>query len=414
MVANNAKLYVNRADGFLGMGLKKDELVQDCSDIDDIIIFRRDGVMKVVKIDDKTFVGKDIIHIAVWKKNDERTTYNMAYIDGKSGRTMAKRFNVTAITRDKEYALASDAKGSKVLYFTANPNGESEVVNVILSPGSTAKIKNFDFDFGELAIKGREAQGNILTKYPVKQIRQKEVGKSTIGAQRFWYDEITGRLNTQERGGLLGEFDTGDNLLIVYNNGSYEITDTDVQQRFEPKDILYLVKFDPEQIINAVHFDGIKGWTMVKRFRIETNKLRERYSFLTDHPKSKILFTSLKANPRIRYTLKVKGKAMSGEVNLGEFMDPKGWKAVGNKLSDQALSQVREVEGPSPKPEAQQPELFAEPVEAKPTTPSTPAGTGAKKPVPEKTTAAKPEKKEGLDKTSVKKTFKPGDTIEFD
>lgn len=409
VVANNAKLYVNRADGFLGMGLKKDEFVQDCSDIDDVVIFRRDGVMKVVKIDDKTFVGKDIIHIAVWKKNDERTTYNMAYIDGKTGRTMAKRFNVTAITRDKEYALASDAKGSKVLYFTANPNGESEVVNVVLSPASTAKIKNFDFDFGELAIKGREAQGNILTKYPVKQIRQKEVGKSTIGAQKFWYDEITGRVNTQERGNLLGEFDTGDNLLVVYNNGSYEVTDTDVQQRFEPKDILYLVKFDPEQVINAVHFDGNKGWTMVKRFRIETNKLRERYSFLTDHPKSKILFTSLKDNPRIRYTLKVKGKAMSGEVNIGEFMDVKGWKAVGNKISDQALSQVREVEGPTPKPTEQQPELFSEPLEAKPAlSPNPPTGEKAK------ASPVKAEKKEDLDKTTAKKTFKAGDTIEFD
>ncbi|HMX40125.1 MAG TPA: DNA gyrase/topoisomerase IV subunit A, partial [Saprospiraceae bacterium] len=329
VVANNAKLYVNRSEGFVGMGLKKDELVQDCSDIDDVIVFRRDGVMKVVRIGEKTFVGKDIVHVAVWKKNDERTTYNMAYSDGKTGKTFVKRFNVTAITRDKEYQLGSEAKNSKMLYLTVNPNGESEVVQVTLTPGSTAKIKVFDYDFAELAIKGRDSLGNVLTKYPVKQIKQKEVGKSTIGAQKLWFDEITGRLNTQERGTLLGEFDTGDHLFILYNDGSYEVTDTDVQQRFEMKEILHLCKLSPEVVVNAVHFDGHKGWTMVKRFRIETNKIKERYSFLTDHPKSKVLFASVKPNPRIRYTVKIKGKAMTGEVSLADFMDVKGWKAVG-------------------------------------------------------------------------------------
>ncbi|MFN5236039.1 MAG: DNA gyrase/topoisomerase IV subunit A, partial [Bacteroidota bacterium] len=344
VVANNAKLYVNRADGFIGMGLKKDELVQDCSDIDDVIVFRRDGVMKVVRIGEKVFVGKDILHVAIWKKNDERTTYNMAYSDAKSGKSFVKRFNVTAITRDKEYQLGSDTKGSKMLYLTVNPNGESEVVQVTLTAASTARVKIFDYDFAELAIKGRDSLGNVLTKYPVKQIKQKEVGKSTIGAQRLWYDEITGRLNTQERGALLGEFDTGDSIFILYNDGSYEVTDTDVQQRFEPKEIIQVCKLTPELVVNAVHFDGHKGWTMVKRFRIETGKLRERYSFLTDHPKSKILFSSLKDNPRIKYTVKIKGKPMTGEVSLGDFMDLKGWKAVGNRLSDQLLGGIKEVE----------------------------------------------------------------------
>ncbi|MFN5364312.1 MAG: DNA gyrase/topoisomerase IV subunit A [Bacteroidota bacterium] len=344
VVANNAKLYVNRADGFIGMGLKKDELVQDCSDIDDVIVFRRDGVMKVVRIGEKVFVGKDILHVAIWKKNDERTTYNMAYSDAKSGKSFVKRFNVTAITRDKEYQLGSDTKGSKMLYLTVNPNGESEVVQVTLTAASTARVKIFDYDFAELAIKGRDSLGNVLTKYPVKQIKQKEVGKSTIGAQRLWYDEITGRLNTQERGALLGEFDTGDSIFILYNDGSYEVTDTDVQQRFEPKEIVQVCKLTPELVVNAVHFDGHKGWTMVKRFRIETGKLRERYSFLTDHPKSKILFSSLKDNPRIKYTVKIKGKPMTGEVSLGDFMDLKGWKAVGNRLSDQLLGGIKEVE----------------------------------------------------------------------
>ncbi len=394
VVANNAKLYVDRAGGFIGFGLKKDEFVQDCSDIDDVIVFRRDGIMKVVRIGEKVFVGKDIIHAAVWKKNDERTTYNMVYLDGKTGRTMVKRFNVTAITRDKEYPVGGNGKGSRILYLTANPNGESEIVTVTLTPGCSAKIKVFDYDFGELAIKGRDAQGNILTKYPVKSIRQKEMGKSTIGAQKIWYDDITGRLNTQERGQLLGEFDTGDQILVLYRDGSYELTDTDLLQRFEPKEVLHICKFHPDVVINAVHFDGHKGWTMVKRFRIETSRLRERYAFITDHSKSKLLFASVKPNPRIRYTLKVKGKPMSGEISLGDFMDIKGWKAVGNKLSDALLSDIQEVsEAPADSPasaeavenlNAQQRTLFETPLE----------------------TASAP--------LAGKKTFKAGDTIEFD
>jgi topoisomerase-4 subunit A len=404
VVANNAKLYVNYADGFIGTGLKKDEFLQDCSDIDDIITFRRDGVMKVVKVDDKVFIGKDIVHVAVWKKNDERTTYNMAYLDAKTGRSFVKRFNVTAITRDKEYQLGSETKGSKVLYFTANPNGESEVVSVMLTAASTAKIKVFDYDFGELAIKGRDSQGNVLTKYPIKQIKQKEVGKSTIGAQKLWFDDITGRLNTQERGRLLGEFDTGDNILILYHDGTYEVTDMDVQQRFEMKDIVHVGKFQADLVINAVHFDGIKGWTMVKRFRIETNKLREKYSYLTDHSKSKMLFVSVKENPRIKYTIKVKGKPMTGEISLGDFMDVKGWKALGNRLSDQILSGVKEIDASEsrllpktdPTSAAIQVDLFGVPdVE------------------PEDTQdTIEPNKEET--KPTGKQTFKPGDTFDFD
>ncbi|MEZ4941711.1 MAG: DNA gyrase/topoisomerase IV subunit A [Saprospiraceae bacterium] len=398
VVANNAKLYVDRENGFVGMGLKKDEFVQDCSDIDDIIVFRRDGVMKVVRIDEKVFVGKDILHVAVWKKNDERTTYNLAYVDGKSGRSMVKRFNVTAITRDKDYPVGGGVKGSKVHYLTANPNGESEVVTVTLSPGCSAKIKVFDYDFGELAIKGRASQGNILTKYPVKNIRQKEVGKSTIGAQKLWYDGITGRLNTQERGDMLGEFDTGDMIFVLYNDGSYELTDTDLLQHFEPKEILHLGKFNPKQVVNAVHFDGHKGWTMVKRFLVETSKLKERYSFITDHPKSKLLFASLKPNPRIKYSIRVKGKAMPGEIGLGDFMDVKGWKAVGNKLSDTLLSSVKEME-PDEAPAAEdatQGSLFGEMPES-----------------PQPKAKAKKQAKPATEEET-RQRYKPGDTIEFD
>ncbi len=344
VVANNAKLYVNRVEGFIGTGLKKDEFVCDCSDIDDIIVFRRDGKFQVSRISDKVFVGKDIIHVAVWKKNDERTTYNMAYLDGKSGRSFVKRFNVTAITRDREYDLTQGNPNSKLLYFSANPNGEAEVVSVTLAPSCKAKIKLFDYDFAELEIKGRSSQGNILSKYPVKKVVLKEAGKSTLGAQHVWIDEVSGKLNTDNRGRLLGDFDTGDQLLLLYKDGSYEIADLDMARRFDPEELLHIGKFYPETVVSAVHFDGNKGWTMVKRFRIETKSAGERFSYLSEHKDSKLLYASVKTVPRIEYSVKIKGKKIQGEVNLADFIDVKGWKAVGNKLSDQKLTSIKEIE----------------------------------------------------------------------
>jgi len=374
VVANNAKLYVNRTEGFIGSGLKKDEFVCDCSDIDDIIVFRRDGKFQVSRISDKVFVGKDIIHVAVWKKNDERTTYNMAYSDGKSGRSFVKRFNVTAITRDREYDLTQGNPNSKLLYFSANPNGEAEIVVVQLSAGATAKIKIFDYNFAELEIKGRSSQGNILTKYPVKKVVLKEAGKSTLGAQHVWIDEVSGKLNTDNRGRLLGDFDTGDQLFLLYKDGTYEVADVDMSRRFDPDELLHLGKFDPEMVVNAVHFDGNKGWTMVKRFRVETTSTGQRFSYLTEHKDSKLLFGSIKKEPRIEYSIKIKGKKIQGEVNLADFIDVKGWKAVGNKLSDQKLSSVKELEDPT---------LF-----------NTPDSNAAEVPLPEK--------------------FHAGDSLEFD
>lgn len=344
VVANNAKLYINRKEGFIGFGLKKDELISDCSDIDDIIVFRKDGNFKVVRIADKVFVGPDILHAAVWKKGDERTTYNLIYIDAGSGRAMAKRFNVKAITRDKDYDLTKGVKGSKLLYFTANPNGESEVINIQLSQGCKAKKKVFDFDFSEIAIKGRSSQGNIVTKYPVKKITQLEVGKSTLGAQKVWMDEVSGRLNNDERGLFIGDFDTGNAILVVYKDGTYEVSDLDMMRRFDPKEIINIQKFDPETVINSVYYDGIKGWTMVKRFQIETSTNNQRFNYLTEHKSSKLLFASTKENPRIVYSMKVKSKKIEGEINIAEFIDVKGWKALGNKLSDQRLTGVKEVE----------------------------------------------------------------------
>ncbi len=343
VVANNAKLYVNRTDGFVGHAMKKDEFVCDCSDIDDIIVFRADGKFVVTRIADKTFVGKDIIHVAVWKKGDDRTTYNQIYLDAGTGRSYAKRFNVTAITRDREYDLTTGAKGSKSLYFSVNPNGEAEVVNIQLSPASRAKKKIFDFDFGELAIKGRTSQGNIVSRFPVRKITRKAMGKSTLGALQVWMDDVSGKLNTDERGRYLGEFDTGDHLIALYKDGSYEMLEMDQARRFNPDELIHIGKFDPEMVVSVVHFDGHKGWTLVKRFHIETTSLDQRFSYLSDHKESRLLFASIKPDPRIRYSMKVRNKKMSGELGLAEFIDVKGWKAAGNKLSDQKLTEVVEI-----------------------------------------------------------------------
>ncbi len=345
VVANNAKLYADLKEGFVGMGLKKEgEFICDCSDIDDIIVFRKDGKMVVTRISDKTFVGKDIIHVDVWKKADERTTYNMIYVDAKSGISKAKRFNVTAITRDKEYDLTMGNPNSKTLYFSANPNGEAELVSITLSPSCPARIKVFDFGFSDLEIKGRASQGNIVSKYPVKKVVLKEAGQSTIGAIKIWMDEVSGRMNTDARGKYLGEFDTGVLVVSLYNDGTYELNEFDLTRRYDVNTLLYIGKFDPEQVVNVVYFDGNKEWTMVKRFKIETNKVGEKFSYLSDHKNSKLLFASVKLNPRIEYSVKVKGKKLDGEVSLGEFMDVKGWKAAGNRLSDQKLLGVKELE----------------------------------------------------------------------
>ncbi len=344
VVANNAKLYVNRKDGFIGHSLKKDELVTDCSDIDDIIAFRKDGKFQVSRIADKVFMGKNIIHVDVWKKGDDRTTYNMMYVDGATGRAMAKRFNVTGITRDREYDLTKGTKGSKLLYFTVNPNGESEKVTVQLSQGCKAKKKMLEFNFDDIEIKSRGSQGNIVTKYPVRKVTQLEVGKSTLGAISIWLDRVSGRINTDERGTFLGEFDTGDHLIALYNDGTYEVSPLDMSKRFDPSDMLDLAKLEDGTVVSSVYYDGNKGWTVVKRFHIETTKLNERYSYITEHKSTKLLFASLEDNPRIQYAMKVKSKKLLGEISLAEFIGVKGWKSLGNKLSDQKLTGIKVVE----------------------------------------------------------------------
>lgn len=356
VVANNAKLYVNRADGFIGHSLKKDEFVGDCSDIDDIIVFKKDCTFQVTRIADKVFVGKNIIHVDVWKKGDERTTYNMVYVNAKSGRTMAKRFNVTSITRGNDYPPAKGLVKAKLLYFSANYNGEAETINVQLTQGSKARKKVFDFDFSTIDIKGRGAAGNILTRYPVRKITMKEAGKSTLGAIKMWMDEVSGRLNTSSRGLYLGAFDTGDTLLVIYKKGEYEVLELDMNQRFEVKDVMHIGKLEKDTIISAIYYDGGKGWTMIKRFQLETNKLNQRFNFLTDDRNTKLYFASVHEKPKLNYSYRVKGGKEEGTVDLAEFIDVKGWKALGNKLIDKKISSFKDL---TPKPPKLDPKAAA-------------------------------------------------------
>lgn len=342
VVANNTKLYVNRKEGFIGSGLKKDEFVCDCSDIDDIIIFRKDGVMKVVRMGSKVFVGKNVIHVAVWRKGDERMIYNMIYVDAKSGKSMGKRFPVKGITRDRDYDLTKGAKGSRVHYLSANPNGESEVVTITLSPTSKARKKIFDYYFEELEIKTRSVNGNIVTQYPIRKVTLKEVGKSTLGAQKIYMDKVSGRLNTETRGISLGEYDTGDKILAIYKNGTYEVSEVDLTKKYDTKELLHIGKFGAKLVVNAVYYDGAKKWTMVKRFHIETTTNNTPYSFITEHRSSKLYFVSVKPKPSILYDVKVKNEKTEYELSIADFIDIKGWKALGNKLEETRISNVRD------------------------------------------------------------------------
>jgi topoisomerase-4 subunit A len=343
VAANNQKLYVNREDGFIGFGLKKDEFVCDCSDLDDIIVFRRDGKVSVTKIAEKNFVGKDIIHVAVFKKNDERMVYNLVYLEAGSGNTMAKRFQVLAITRDREYDLTKGEKGSKVLYFSANPNAEAETINVSLTPGCKAKVKVFDFDFATLDIKGRSSLGNILTKYPVKKVQLKSAGVSTLGGLDIWYDEIIGRLNTDQRGKYLGSFSGDDKILVITKNGSYELTSFDLTNRYEPDSTELIEKYDPEKVISAVYYEGSQKSHFVKRFKIETTSIGKRFAFITESKGSNLVLATTDKQPQIEVTFQ-KEKKLPEETAIYDFdmlIDIKGWKALGNKLSNYKVSKVK-------------------------------------------------------------------------
>ena len=333
VAANNAKLYVNRVDGFVGYSLKKDEFVCDCSDLDEIVVIRRDGKLVVSKIQEKGFMGKDIVHVGVFRKNDDRMTYNFIYLDGVSGRTMVKRFQVGGVTRDKEYDLTKGTKGSKMLYMTANPNGEAELVTVYLTQGAKARVKVFDFDFAEVEIKGRAAGGNILTRYPVRKVQFKMEGKSTLGGLNVFYDPSVGRLNTDSRGKQVGNFLGDDKILVCYKNGDYELTSFELTNRYEPNELLLIQKFDPGKVLSAIYFDGASKTYFVKRFLIETTTLNKRFNFITEHKQSYLKLVTTDAQAQVSVML-IKGKAEEQmDFDLEMLIDVKGWRALGNKLS---------------------------------------------------------------------------------
>ncbi|MEQ8470433.1 MAG: DNA gyrase/topoisomerase IV subunit A [Marinoscillum sp.] len=344
VAANNAKLYVNREDGFIGYGLKKDEFVSECSDIDDVIIFRRDGVCQVTRIQDKVFVGKSIIHVGVFKKGDERMVYNMAYVDGKSGRTMVKRFQILSVTRDREYDLTKGGKNSRVHYFSANPNGEAEVLTIYLTASTKARKKVFDFDFSEIEIKGRGAGGNILTRYPVRKVQFKSAGGSTLGGLDIWYDQIVGRLNTDERGKYLGNFNADDKVIVFYKEGSYELTSFEVTNRYEPGHILALAKFEPQLPVSAIHYDADNKTFYVKRFMIETTTQDKRFLFISEVKGSKLYFATNSENTEVEIVYKDGRKKESKQVDLKEVIDVKGWKAIGNKCPVQNIQEAIGIE----------------------------------------------------------------------
>jgi topoisomerase-4 subunit A len=330
----NTRLYLNRSEGFIGTSLKKDEFLVECSDLDDIIAFTRRGTMKVVKVQDKVFIGKDILYAAVFRKGDERTTYNMIYTDGATGISYAKRFNVTGITRDKEYDLTKGHDKSKVHYLTVNPNGEAEVVRVILSPACTARQKEFDFYFEEIEIKGRGSMGNQVTKYPVRAVKFKEAGVATLGSIKLWFDDKFGRLNHDGKGIELGDFNAEDRILVINNDGTYEITDQELTQRFNPEEVMLVEKFDPERVITAVYLDNDKMQYNVKRFRIETTTMRTKFMFIKEGKGNMLEAVSTEEEPVLLVETGRGSQVRKAKFKIAKMVDVMGWKAVGAKLLD--------------------------------------------------------------------------------
>ena len=343
VVEANQKLYINRQDGFIGTSLKKDEFVCNCSDIDDIIIFYKDGKFKVVRVADKLFIGKNVMWLGVFKKNDQRTIYNAVYRDGRKGYYYIKRFNVPSITRDREYDITSGTPGSKVVYFTANPNGEAEVIKVTLDPAPKLKKIFFDKDFSEVGIKGRSAKGIILTKYQVHRIGLKSHGHSTLGGRKVWYDPDVNRLNYDEHGQLLGEFNDGDSILVILKNGDYYLSGFDVNVHFEDN-IALLEKYEAEKVWSCVLYDADnQGYPYVKRFLMEASKRKQNY--LGENPNSQQIILTDQVYPRIQVTYggadEFRG---SEEFDVEQFIAVKGYKAKGKRLTTYQINSIVELE----------------------------------------------------------------------
>ena len=359
VVLANEKFYVNREEGFIGTSLKKDEYVFDCSDIDDIITFQRDGTMKVVKVEAKTFIGKNIVHVGVFKKGDKRTVYNMIYREGKEGPYYMKRFSVTGVTRNTDYKLASDKKGSEMLYFSANPNGEAETVTVLLKPNSRVRKNKIEIDFSELAIKGRDSRGNLVTKYAVKKVDLKEEGVSTLAPRKIWFDDTVRRLNADGRGTLLGSFKGDDKILTINQNGEAKLVTFDLLNRFDDE-YLILEKWKPEQPITCIYFDGEKGIYFIKRFLLE-NTTNVQNFMPSEHAKSFVEFvgTSDGCTAEIIFPKDKSGKEKEPEIiNIDEFIAVKGIKAIGNQFIKEKVKSIN-ITIPEPVEEEQEAEASA-------------------------------------------------------
>ncbi len=354
VVVKNEKLYIDRKEGFMGTGLKKDEYVCDCSDIDDIIVFRKDGSYFITKVSEKAFIGKYPIYVAVFKKNDKRTIYNAVYRDGKTGYSYMKRFFVTGVTRDKEYNITKETKGSRVVYFSANPNGEAETIKVVLKPKPRIKKLNFETDLGELAIKGRASMGNILTKYDVHKISLKEKGVSTLGGRKIWFDEDVKRLNADNRGKFLGEFSGEDKILVLTKKGSYELYSYDLSNHFT-EDILLIEKFDPRKILSVVYFDAEQNYYYLKRFEIEV-VMNKEIIFIGENPDNKLISITWVRYPRLEIEFSGVNNDRENEIiEVAEFISVKSWKAKGKRLTNYEVGKVIEIE-PVVKDEDDKPE----------------------------------------------------------
>ncbi len=372
VVLRNSKLYVNRAEGFIGTALRKDEFVADCADIDDVIVFRSDGKMMVTKVESKTFVGKNIIHVAVFKKKDKRTIYNMVYKDGKSGFSYMKRFAVTSITRDKEYDLTTGSKGSKVLYFTANPNGEAEVISINLRAVGLIKKLKWDIDLAELAIKGRASRGNIVSKYSIRKIELKEKGVSTLKPRKIWFDETVQRLNVDERGDLIGEFTADDRLLIINQKGEAKTIIPNLNTHFE-SDMIVLEKWKPNKPISVVYLDGERERYYVKRFMIEHPDREEK--FISDHAGSKLMIVAMDYRPMAEVIYSK--RSLENEIlNFEDFIAVKGIKALGNQYTAEKIKDINLLESlPYEEPVLEEVEVVDEQVIESENLPSTEENT---------------------------------------
>ena len=342
VIANNAKLYVNYREGFVGTSLKKDEFVCDCSDIDDIITIRKDGIFMITKVSEKVFVGNDILYVNVFLKNDERTIYNIVYQDGKDGPLLAKRCAITGLTRDKEYNLTRGKAGSRIVYFSANPNGEAEVIKVHHKPKPRLKKLIIEFDFGELNIKGKSSMGNIVTKNPVQKITLKEKGLSTLGGRKIWFDDAVLRLNVDCRGTFLGEFSADDKILVITKGGFFRTTGFDLSNHFE-ENLLIIEKFREEKVYSAIYWDAEQEYYYVKRFMIEESERAQ--CFINEDPGSKLISLTEVEYPRFEIKFGGKHKERKNEIiEVAEFIGVKSYKARGKRLTNYTIDNIQEIE----------------------------------------------------------------------